>query len=136
LLVGGLLLSLPACSGKKGAQDNAIRVMADDWHDEFAANELASKQKYQDKLVEVTGFWDDPRVLGEGPGIVGGASNQSRRTAARNGDNGTRRVVRFSFARFFSRMSTVSPTKSTSERRERSISLRRAPVWAAKQNIG
>ncbi len=38
--------------------------------------------------------------------------------------------------RFFSRMRTLWAAKSTSSTCDRTISLRRAPVWATNTNIG
>ena len=45
-------------------------------------------------------------------------------------------VVRVPLTRFFSRMVTIASSRSRSCFRTRSTSLRRAPVWAAKQMAG
>jgi hypothetical protein len=50
--------------------------------------------------------------------------------------SGTRRVVFLPRARFFSRTVTTPSARFTSSQRARIISLLRAPVWAAKQNMG
>ena len=62
--------------------------------------------------------------------------SQSAIVRASPGDNGTTRVVRRPFARFFSRMTTRFDSRSKSCAWERRISLRLAPVWAAIRIIG
>ena len=52
----------------------------------------------------------------------------SRRTSASFGVTGAVRVERLPRTRFFSRMVTIPPARSTSAASARSISLRRAPV--------
>jgi RNA polymerase sigma factor (sigma-70 family) len=67
-------------------------------------------------------------ILDRSPGAV---SNHSVRIAASAVESGTLRVVRRSWARFFSRITTTPAEESTSVTRIRRSSPLRAPVWAA-----
>jgi hypothetical protein len=63
-------------------------------------------------------------------------ATHSSSTPFGKGLSGTRRVVCFRLSRFFSRMVTTPSARSRSDGNTRTPSDRRAPVWAAKQNIG
>ncbi len=66
----------------------------------------------------------------------GWSFNHYRNATTRSGVIGARRVDRLPFSRFFSRIVTPTPTKSTSATRIAISSDRLAPVWAAMQKSG